>query len=163
MALKLTRSEKRLVAYARRAIVKYNTIRRRQRGLDTLYSFLLSTSGNVYDGACFEPGISHASVCGERHAIANLVMNESYTARIRAILIADPVPQVQDKSTTPCGTCRHLIWTYAAPDTTLILMQYIPGKSSWNFPKIEKYTIKELYPHPYESADRHLWDNFVPQ
>jgi cytidine deaminase len=90
-------------------------------------------------------------------------MNESYTAKIRAITVADPVPKIQKKSTPSCGTCRYLIWTYGTSETAVILMQYIPGKKGWGFPKIEKYTIKELYPHPYAPADRHAWDNFVPQ
>ena len=163
MAIKLTRSEKRLVAYAKKAIVKYNTLRHRKGGIDTLYSFLLSDSGKIYAGACLEANISHATLCGERHAIANLIMNESYTAKIRAITVADPVPKIQKKSTPSCGTCRYLIWTYGTSETAVILMQYIPRKNGWAFPKIEKYTIKELYPHPYQPADRHVWDNFVPQ
>jgi len=163
MAIKLTRSESRLVEHAKKAIVKYNTIRRRKGGMDTLYSFLLSDSGKIYGGACFEANISHAAICGERHAIANLIMNESYTAKITAIVVADPVPKLQKKSTLPCGTCRHLIYSCGTSETAVILMQYIPARNGWKFPKFEKYTIKQLYPRPYQPADSRIWDNFAPQ
>ena len=64
-------------------------------GIDTLYSFLLSDSGKIFDGACYESNISHASVCGERCAISNMVLQESYKAKIKSIVVADPVPEVQ--------------------------------------------------------------------
>ena len=38
----LTPEEKRLVAHAKQAIVKYNKIRHAHGGIDTLYAFLLS-------------------------------------------------------------------------------------------------------------------------
>lgn len=163
MVIKLTPNEKRLVDYSKKAIVKYNKMRHKKGGIDTLYSFLMSDSGKIYDGACFEPNINHAVVCGERHAITNMIMKESYSAKIKTIVVADPVPKVQKKNTPPCGTCRHLIWACGTPTTTVVLMQYILGKKGWTFPKTQKYTIKELYPHPYEPADQSIWDNFVPQ
>jgi len=161
--MKLTPSEKRLVAHAKKATVGYNSMRHKKGGIDTLYSFLLSDSGKIYDGACYEANLDHATVCGERHAITNMAMNESYSAKIKSIVVADPVPKVQEKSTPPCGTCRHLIWAHGTPNTTVILMQYIQGKKGWAFPKIEKYRIKDLYPHPYKPADQSIWDDFEPK
>ncbi|MEK6962847.1 MAG: hypothetical protein AABX70_00365 [Nanoarchaeota archaeon] len=153
---KFTLSEKRLIEHAERSIVTYNKIRKANGGIDTLYAFIMSDSGKVYDGACFEPNINHATVCGERHAITNMVLKESYKSRITSVVIADPVPRIQKKSTPPCGTCRHLIWEFGMPTTTVILIQYIQQKKSWIFPKIEKYTIKKLYPTPYEPV-KGLW------
>lgn len=132
-------------------------MRKTKGGIDTLYAFLMSDSGKIYDGACFEPNISHATVCGERHAITNMVLKESYKTKIKAIAVADPVPRVQKNSTPPCGTCRHLIWEFGMPTTTVILIQYIQRKNDWIFPKIEKHTIKKLYPAPYEPV-KNLWD-----
>ena len=157
MNITITPKEQKLLDYSKEAIVKYNKMRHEKGGIDTLYAFLVTDSGNIYDGACFEPNINHATVCGERHAIANMVMGESYKAKIESIVIADPVPEVQKNSTPPCGTCRHLIWQFGTPSTTVILLQYIQGKDGWTFPKIEKYTIKELYPHPYDAVEG-LWD-----
>ena len=60
----LNSEEKRLVEYAKEAIVKYNKIRHAHGGIDTLYSFLLSDSGKIHEGACYEPNLAHATVCG---------------------------------------------------------------------------------------------------
>jgi cytidine deaminase len=157
MEIHLTRSERDLVEHAKEAIVRYNRQRHSNGGVDTLYAFLLAESGSIYDGAAFEPNISHATICGERHAIANLVMNEAYDSKIESIVVADPVPSIQDKSTPPCGTCRHLIWQFGKPSTTVILLQYIQHDGKWTFPAIEKHIIEELYPLPYEPIEG-LWD-----
>jgi len=157
MAIKLTSDEKKLVEYAKKAIKKYNKMRHEKGSVDTLYSFLMSDSDKIHDGACFEPNIAQATICGERHAIANMVSKEAYSAKIKHIVVADPVPEVQEKSTPPCGTCRHIIWQFGTPKTTVILMQYIQTKNDWIFPKIEKHYIKDLYPYPYEPK-ANLWD-----
>jgi cytidine deaminase len=158
----LTAEEQALVEYSKDAIIRYNTVRHANGGIDTLYSFLLSDSGKIHDGASFEPIIAHATVCGERCAIANMVLQESYKAKITSIVVADPVPDVQNACRPPCGTCRHLIWSYGSPETTVILVQYIQGKSDWSFPIVEKYTIGDFYPHPHESV-KGLWDNWQPK
>ncbi|MGE5603331.1 MAG: hypothetical protein ACM30E_09785 [Nitrososphaerales archaeon] len=157
----LTGEERRLVEHARQAVVGYNTMRHARGGIDTLYAFLLSESGAIYDGAAYEANLAHATICAERFAIADMVLHESYAARIRAILVADPVPEVQERSTPPCGTCRHLIWAHGRPDTRVILMQYIQTKAGWIFPKLEVLAANVLYPYPYE-PQQGLWDNWQP-
>jgi cytidine deaminase len=153
----LSTNEEKLLGHAKSMIAKYNRQRHARGGIDTLYAFALSESGTTYDGACFEPNISHATVCGERHAIANMVMNEAYDSKLESIVIADPVPTVQKRGTPPCGTCRHLIWQFGKPSTTVILMQYIQHDGKWTFPAIEKHTIEDFYPLPYEPIEG-LWD-----
>jgi len=118
----------------------------------------MSESGVIYDGAALEPSI----ICAERHAIANLTLQESYKAKIKSIIVASPVPEVQTMGTPPCGACREAIWNHGTSETTIILMQYIQGKVDWTFPKIEKYTIKDFYPLPYETKEG-LWDNWEPK
>lgn len=159
--MKLNKDEKRLIAYAKKAVVKYNRMRHEKGGGDTLYSFLLSDSGKIHSGACLETNLAHAVVCGERHAIANLVMAESYKAKIKSIVIANAVPKIQKHGTMPCGTCRHLIWEFGLPDASVLLLQYIQVKTGWTFLKVEKLTIKELYPNPYRPV-KGLWDNYNP-
>jgi cytidine deaminase len=161
VSIRLTPSEKKLITHSKKAIVKYNKMRHAKGGIDTLYSFLLSDSGAIYDGACFEPNIGHAAICGERHAIANMACKESYTAKIKSIVVADPVATVQEHGTPPCGTCRHLIWQFRAPTTSVILLQYVQGKDTWTFPRLERYTIADLYPHPYEPIESR-WDGYEP-
>ncbi|NQV13692.1 MAG: hypothetical protein HQ530_05335 [Parcubacteria group bacterium] len=151
----LTPDEQKLVDHAKKAVVKYNQMRHAKGSIDTLYSFILSDSGQIHDGACLEANISHANVCGERHAIANMVMQESYAAKVKCVVVADPAPEGLERCTMPCGTCRHLIWEHGSPDTTVIGLQYIGKDGVWTFPKWEKHTIKELYPYPYEPV---VWD-----
>lgn len=161
MDTQLTSEEQRLVDHAKEAVVKYNNQRHARGGIDTLYGFLVTEDGTFYDGASFEPNLAHATVCGERHAIANLVMNEGYETKIKSIVVADPMPEAQEQGTPPCGTCRHLIWQFGNPDTSVIFMQYIQKRDekeelNWTFPKIEKHLIKDLYPHPYQ-PNPYLW------
>ncbi len=162
MDIKLTPEEKTLVDHAQEAVVRYNKIRHANGGIDTLYAFLLSNSGKMHDGACFEPNLRHATICGERHAIATMILQESYAAKIKSIVIADPVPDIQESSTPPCGTCRHLIWTHGLAETSVILLQYVQGLHGWTFPKIEKYLASDFYPYPFKPVEG-LWDNFHPE
>lgn len=158
---KLTSDEKRLLAYSKKAVVKNNKMRHKNGGIDTLYSFLVSHSGKIHDGACLETNLAHAVVCAERHAIANMILQESYQAKIKSIVVAAPFPKLQQHGTPPCGTCRHLIGEFGAPGTTVVLLQYIQGQNGWTFPKFEKFAIKELYPLPYQPVEG-LWNNYVP-
>ena len=162
MTFNITPEEQQLIQHSQEAVVKYNTIRHENGGIDTLYAFVLSDRGSFHDGACYEPNIAQATICGERNAIANMVLHESYKAKVKSIVIADPVPEVQVRGTPPCGTCRHLIWSHGTPETTVILMQYIQRREGWTFPKLEKYSIKDLYPLPYEPKVG-LWDNRGPK
>lgn len=92
--------EEKLVEYVKEAIVKYNKVRHANGGIDTLYSFLLSDSGKMYDGASYEPNIAHASVCGERCAIANMVLQESYKAKSKVLSLQILFPMYKKKYTT---------------------------------------------------------------
>ncbi len=150
-----TSDEKKLIDHAKKAIVKYNQLRKTTGGIDTLYAFVMSDSGKIYDGACLETNLSNGNICAERHAIANMILQETYKAKLKIVIVADPVPKIQEHSTTPCGACRHVIRELGKPDATVICMQYIQRKKDWIFPKIEKHKIKELYPHPYTPV---RWD-----
>lgn len=157
--MQLTPGERKLIEHAEKAIVKYNTMRHTKGDIDTLYGFVLSDGRVIYEGACYEP---KPTICGERHAIANMVLYESNKAKIKSIVVADPVPELQDQSRPPCGTCRQIIWIQGTPETSVILLQYIQGKEGYTFPKIEKYTISDLYPHPFKEKEGH-WDNWEPK
>ena len=153
MTVKLTQDEQRLVDHAKQAVVKYNKLRQAKGEDDTLYAFVLSDSGKIFEGACFETDLEHANICGERHAIANMILEETYKAKIISVVITDPVPEMQEDSTTPCGTCRSIIWEFKAPKTTILSLQYMRNKENYVFPKVEKHTIKELYPDAYEPVE----------
>lgn len=157
----MTAEELQLIEHAKLEIVRFNAIRHDRGGQDTLYSFLRSDSGSFFAGASFEPNIAHATVCAERCAIATMVLEESYSARIRHIVVADPVPFVQPLSTPPCGTCRHLVWSFGSAETSVILMQYVQSLDGWTFPTVERLLIGDLYPFPYEPKSD-LWDGWEP-
>ena len=61
--LEISPAENRLIEYSQEMVVKYNMMRHQNGGQDTLYSVLLSDSGNFYDGASYEPNIAQATVC----------------------------------------------------------------------------------------------------
>ena len=164
MQTSLTQEEQKLITYAKEVIVKHNTERHAKGEIDTLYSFVLSDSGKIFEGAAFEvDDLEHASICAERQAIANMVLAETYKAKIKSIVVADPVPELQKNGTTPCGTCRSVIWEFGTPDTTVLSIQYIQReknsarpkieKHTWDFLSIEKHTIKELYPEAFEPVE----------
>jgi cytidine deaminase len=155
MAIQLTKEEQKLVDYAKEAVVKYNKQRHAKGGIDTIYAFVLSDSGKIYDGACLESTIS-ACVCAERVAIGSMFLKETYKSKIKCVVTFDPVPKRQEYGSTPCGLCRHVIWEYGNPNTTIICGQYIQRENGWKFvSEMEKYTIKELYPKPYKMVK---WD-----
>jgi cytidine deaminase len=156
MSPKLTTTEQKLLNHAKKQVVKYNKIRHAKGGIDTLYAFVISDSGKIYDGGCLEVNsASHAGICGERHAIANMILAESYKAKVKIVVVADPVPKVQQNSSTPCGTCRALFWEFGTPQTVIIGLQYIQKPKSWVFPKWQKFILKDLYPKAYEPVK---WD-----
>jgi cytidine deaminase len=152
----MTKNEQRLVDHAKKSVIKYNKQRHAKGEIDTIYAFVLSDSGKIYDGACLESTIGSARICAERVAIGTMFLKETYKSRIRVVVVFDPVPEKQEYSSTPCGSCRHVIWEYGTPSTMIICGQYIQKKNGWEFlPEMEKYAIKELYPMPYKMVK---WD-----
>lgn len=149
MSIQLTKDEQKLVDHAKKMVVKYNKQRHSKGGIDTGYAFVLSDSGKIYDGACFESTIL-AGVCAERAAIANMFTKETYSSKIVSVVTLFPVLEQQEYSSTPCGICRHVIWEYGNLKTTIICGQYIQLKNGYKFiSKMEKYSTKQLYPKPF--------------
>lgn len=146
----LTKEEKTLVEYARKKIVEYVKKRKKNELCDILYAFALSESGKIYDGACFESNLPQTNICAETHAISNMLLAETEKAKVRALLVAGPVPRKTEKAITPCGRCRHVLNEFGTDKTTVICSEFIRNEKDWQmFPRIDKYRVKELYPHPY--------------
>ncbi len=149
MTIQLTKDEQRLVDHAKEMVVKYNNHRNAKGQLATIYAFVLSDSGKIYDGACLESTIS-AGICAERAAISNMFTKETYSSKIACIVTLCPVPEQLEYSPTPCGVCRHVIWQYGDSKTTIICGQYMKDNDGWRFvPKKEKYSTTQLYPKPF--------------
>jgi cytidine deaminase len=151
-----TLEEKKLIEYAKKKIFQYSKMRKEQGLYDIIYAFVLSESGKIYNGACFESTLPQCNICAERHAIANLILAETEKARIKCIFVAGPVPRKSKKTIAPCGMCRHVINEFSTQKTSIICSEFIRNEKNWEmFPRIDKYKIKELYPHPYEPIN---WD-----
>ena len=150
MTIQLTKDEKRLVDHAKKMVVKYNNQRNAKGQLATIYAFVLSDSGKIYDGACLESTIS-SGVCAERAAISNMFTAETYSSKIVCVVTFDPVPEPQEYNSTPCGICRHVIWEYGNSKTTIICAGYMKDKDGWKFAQnMEKYSTNQLYPKPFK-------------
>lgn len=119
---------------------------------DILYAFVLSESGEIYEGKPFESSQPSFNVCAERHAINSMQFAETEDAAIRAVLVAGPVPDVEHGGTMPCGACRHAIREFGDEDTPVIVSSFVREEGGeWTiFPEIETFTAGALYPEPYE-------------
>jgi len=154
--VKFNSNEKKLIDYARKKILQYCKMRKSKGLNDIIYSFVLSDSGKIYDGASIICNLRQAGYCAERHAIGNMLLAESEKAKIVSLFVAGPVQRKSAKAITPCGICRILIDEFSTPKSTVICSEFIRNEKNWTvFPRIDKYNAKELYPHPYVAPK---WD-----
>jgi len=80
-----------------------------------------------------------------------MFLKETYKSKIKIVVTFDPVPEEQEYASTPCGACRHVIWEHSTLGTVIICGQYMYLNDEWKFvPKMEKYTIEDLYPKPFK-------------
>ena len=97
---------------------------------------LLSRSGRVYTGVCFDTGCG-MGFCAEHAAVAEML-------KARESEIAMVVAVVADGSVLPpCGRCRELMWqvdarnrdtrVVLAPDRTVSLAELLPQPWSTGF------------------------------
>lgn len=152
----LTEKEE-LIQYARERIGEHAK-KRWENGLyDVLYAFVLSESGEIYEGKPFESSQPSFNFCAERHAINQMQFEETEESKIEAVLVAGPVPDENHKGTMPYGACRHTINEFGDENTTVIASNFVRKEGGeWNlFPKIQKYQIPQLYPEAYEPIE---WD-----
>lgn len=152
-----TEGEDRLIEYAERRIREHSRIRQEEGLYDVLYAFVLSESGEIYEGIPFESNQPSFNFCAERHAINQMQLEENEESEIEVVLVAGPVPDEDEHVTMPCGACRHTIDEFGDEETTVIASNFIrEGKGDRNiFPEIRRFKISELYPETYEQP---TWD-----
>jgi cytidine deaminase len=144
--MELSASERELVDEARGRIRDHARKRRAAGHYDKLYAFVRSETGTVYEGTPLETSMTQADCCAERHAIANMQHAETESTMLDAVLVAGPVPDTDDRVTTPCGACRHAISQFS-DDATVLCSNFVRRDDGWTlFPSIERYTAEELYP-----------------
>ncbi|MFB6158530.1 MAG: hypothetical protein ABEJ95_02600 [Candidatus Nanohalobium sp.] len=157
MSDQLTEHEEELIEYARERIEEHAKNRWENDLYDVIYAFVLSESGEIYEGKPFESSQPSFNFCAERHAINQLQYEETEYSKIEAVLVAGPVPDKDHKGTMPCGACRHAINEFGDKDTTVLVSNFVrKERGEWNlFPQIQKFQIQELYPEAYEPVE---WD-----
>lgn len=70
---------------------------------------VLTNAGKIFAGCNIENASYGLSVCAERNAIANAIIEEGGgTMKIRAIAVTNS----QNAPCSPCGSCRQVIWEF---------------------------------------------------
>ena len=155
--VEFTDEEKKLIEHAKVAFPKQIALRHSNELFETIYSCIISDSGKIYEGIPFESKIANAAICCERLAIANMRLNETEKARVKAVLVMGPVGK--GGLLTPCGVCRSVIHEYSDGKATVLCAGKYLERSQENFDllfeDIKKYTIEELYPDAWKEG---TWD-----
>lgn len=99
-------------------------------------SYVLSETNNIYHGVPFTVA---REIHGEENTIGTMVTEEGIKSKFKIILIVGS-PR---KPIMPCGMCRVAIERYGVKDASVLCANLCLSK-------IEKFTVSELYPHPYQ-------------
>ena len=99
-------------------------------------SYVLSENDSIHHGVPFDTGIRE--IHGEENAVGTMLTEEGKNTRFRIILIVGSPSDI----VMPCELCREVIRRYGAENA-------IVPCSNQSFTKVKRFTIPELYPHPY--------------
>ena len=99
-------------------------------------TYVLSEREKIYHGVPFE---HIRCIHGEENAIGTMLTEEGQNSKFKIILIVGS----PNDTIMPCGICREAIKRYGVDNASILC-------TNQSFVKIEKYTIPDLYPHPYE-------------
>lgn len=100
---------------------------------------LLSEDGKVYEGANIENASYGLTICAERTAAFEAVLNGE--KHFKAIAIASDL----DDYISPCGACRQVLAELCGLDIDVIMM-----KSEDDYKTIK---LKELLPYSFDKED----------
>ena len=94
---------------------------------------VLTSTGKIFAGCNVENASYGLSMCAERNAIANAIINNHKdTIMIKAIAVANS----KNASCSPCGACRQVIWEFG--QNAQVIFQESQG---W-----QTSTMKDLLP-----------------
>lgn len=99
-------------------------------------SYVLSVKNNIYHGVPFDVA---RCIHGEENAIGSLATEEGKNSKFKIILIVGSPREI----IMPCGMCREAINRYGDRNATVLC-------ANLSLSKIKRFTIPELYPHPYQ-------------
>lgn len=97
---------------------------------------VLAKGGKTYTGCNIENASYGLTVCAERNAIANAIVNGE--TAITAIAIYSP--NMED--CTPCGACRQVIFEFQSDEGIDVITQIADS--------FRIYTIDELFPKGFK-------------
>lgn len=104
---------------------------------------LLTSDGQVYEGANIENAAYTPSVCAERTAIFKAVFDDTGSEGHRSfskIAVVGGMDGVITSFTYPCGVCRQVMREFCVSDFTLV---FFDGMT------IKELTLNELMPYSF--------------
>jgi cytidine deaminase len=134
----LSREEEEFVDVVRADVKEFLETRSKTDIDNGVGSYVLSESGTVYHGV---PVGAARWTHGEENAIGTMVTQEGVASRIKMILIVGGSEEI----CMPCGICRTWIYKFGTEETSILC-------GSLSLTKIERFSISELYPYPYEGG-----------
>ncbi len=100
-------------------------------------------AGDVFNGCNVEAANYGCTLCAERTAIVKAVSEGALKpGELEAVLVATRT----EKPTSPCGSCRQVIYEFARADA-LILLSNQPGRI------VEEIPLAELFPRAFGPQD----------
>jgi cytidine deaminase len=97
---------------------------------------VLTTTGKIFVGCNVENASYGLSMCAERNAIANAIINSRKdTMKVKAIAVTNS----NKVACSPCGACRQVIWEFGQEAEVIFW-----GNQGW-----QSLTIQELLPEGF--------------
>lgn len=100
---------------------------------------LLTEEGDIFQGCNVENASYGLTVCAERNALSNSVVNSGKQ------VIALAVYTAQEKLTPPCGACRQVIAEFMKAGVNVASFNHLGNEKFW--------TVEELLPDAFLKAD----------
>jgi len=96
---------------------------------------VLAESGNTYVGCNFENSSYGMTICAERNAVGDAIVNGEL--KIKAVAIYSP----NMDNCTPCGACRQVLNEFKSENGLDVIVKIND--------KIKIYTLEELLPETF--------------
>ncbi len=96
---------------------------------------ILTASGRIFTGCNVENASYGLTVCAERNAVANAIMNGE--REFKAIAIVSPGAH----PATPCGACRQVLAEFSKD--LIVILQNLKGER-------QTFSIGDLIPHLFK-------------
>ena len=100
---------------------------------------ILCADGKIVTGCNIESSSFGLTICAERCAVFNALSQGYNQGDLKSMAIVTG----GENPTPPCGACRQVIWEWA-PEIEIICAA-LNGKKA-------KYSIKKLFPEPFDSG-----------